>query len=161
MRVAATLLLGGLALAACSKGQGASADATPPRLGPNAGTWSARPALEGPMAVWGPPGLGKEVLSVTCLPQPRRTLVISLFAPATPSKPPTGELMIRVDGKAVGVPLVSKAGGGEARLPVSDALVRRWEGARDLRFDVAASPGDGADTGPVSQPLKEVVAACR
>lgn len=151
-------------LAGCSKGK----DAPPPgapvlKIGPKDGGWSQREALEGPMAVWGPAELGKEVLAVTCLPSPRRTLVVTLFAAAMPSgKPATGDLTIRADGQALGVPLSPKEdGAAEARLPVTDALMKSWDGAKDLRFEVKSSPGDGADTGAPSDNLKRVLAACR
>lgn len=163
MKALLLLLAAATALAACSKpgAAGQSKAEGGVKLGPKDGAWSERQALEGPMALWGPPGLGKEAIALTCLPQPRRGLVVTLFPPALPAEMAGGELMLRVDGKGVGVPLTAKDEGAfEARLPAAAATIKSLSHARSIRFEVKAAAPAGADTGPAGEPLKRVLAAC-
>lgn len=166
MRVRALLVLAAAAtaLVGCSQppaGPGGGKAEGAVKLGPKDGAWSQREALEGPMALWGPPGLGKEALALTCLPRPRRGLVVTLFPPALPPEMAGGELMLRVDGKGLGSPLTAKDEGAfEARLAASDTLVKSLTDAHSIRFEVKASGPAGADTGPAAEPLKRVLATC-
>ena len=151
-------------LAGCDKAGGDQGAAGAGSPGPGDGVWSEREALEGPMAIWGPAGAaaGREVLSITCLPRPRRTLVVTLFGPKPGAPPLTGELTIAADRNVLKTLLSPKDhGAAEGRAPATDALIAAWESARALSFSVAASPGAGARTGAADAPLKRVLASCR
>lgn len=149
---------GVLLLAACGRGGGEGGETKLPK--PD-GVWSLREGLEGPMAAFGPPSAPEGVVTVTCLPRPRRTLVVTLIAPSAGAAL-AGDMRLRADRRTFNAPIAIKDEGvAEARLLAEDATLKALASAHDLRVEVPAAPAASLDTGRPEAPLKRVLAACR
>ncbi len=151
-------LAAALALAGCNRPVGEDGTRGPSLPRPN-GVWSAREALQGPMAVFGPLNAPEGVLTVTCRSTPSTLIVTLLSLPQNARL--SGDMVLRAGRRTFHAPLAVKDGSAEADFPADAALTSALSSADDLRVETPSAPKAGLDTGRPDAALRGVLAACR